>query len=160
MATGRDTASPRDARPRSRRRRGRVRGDRTAQRPRQHPGDPTARPKDGAGVTFPAHIGVVDLMIGFPSANARRHYDFMKPMLRDAGSGRMEFPAEYMFKQVPNQLAEDADPVEVTLAEMDRHGVAIGLVGLGGEAAARALQRYPDRFKASLEVDPNDITGA
>jgi predicted TIM-barrel fold metal-dependent hydrolase len=64
-----------------------------------------------------------------------------------------------MFKQVPNSLEEGRDPVEVTLSEMDRFGVAIGLVGLGGEITARALKQYPDRFRASLEVDPNDITG-
>jgi predicted TIM-barrel fold metal-dependent hydrolase len=43
---------------------------------------------------------------------------------------------------------------------MDRHGVAIGLVGLAGEVTDRALAEHPDRFKASLEIDPNKITGA
>jgi uncharacterized protein len=109
---------------------------------------------------IPADLGVVDLMIGFPSANARRNYDFLKPLLHDQASGRMEFPVEYMFKQVPNHLEEGQDPVEVTLKEMDRHGVAIGLVGIGGKVAARALKEHPDRFRASIEVDPNDITGA
>jgi predicted TIM-barrel fold metal-dependent hydrolase len=111
-------------------------------------------------VTMPTDVGVVDLMIGFPSANAVRHYDFMKPMLKDEGSGKMQFPAEYMFKDVPNHLDEGADPVDVTLAEMDRYGVAIGLVGLGGEVTQRALKDHPDRFCASLEIDPNDITSA
>ena len=109
---------------------------------------------------IPSDIGVVDLMIAFPSANARRNYDFMQPLLRDEASGRMEFPVEYMFKQVPNHLDEGQDPVEVTLSEMDRHGVAIGLIGIGGKVAARALKEHPDRFRASIEVDPNDITGA
>jgi predicted TIM-barrel fold metal-dependent hydrolase len=109
---------------------------------------------------IPSDIGVVDLMIAFPSANARRNYDFMQPLLRDEASGRMEFPVEYMFKQVPNHLDEGQDPVEVTLNEMDRHGVAIGLIGIGGKVAARALNEHPDRFRASIEVDPNDITGA
>ena len=109
---------------------------------------------------MPRDLGIVDLMIGFPSANARRHYDFMQSQLRDAESRNMEFPAEYMFKQVPNQLDDSADPIDVTLAEMDRHGIAIGLVGLGGETTARALKEHPDRFAASLEIDPNDITGS
>jgi predicted TIM-barrel fold metal-dependent hydrolase len=109
---------------------------------------------------IPPGIGVVDLMIGFPSANARRNYEFLQPLLRDEASGRMEFPVEYMFKHVPNQLHEGQDPVEVTVNEMDRHGVAIGLVGIGGKVAARALKEHPDRFRASIEVDPNDITGA
>jgi predicted TIM-barrel fold metal-dependent hydrolase len=109
---------------------------------------------------IPADIGVVDLMIGFPSADARRNYDFLQPLLRDEASGRMEFPVEYMFKQVPNQLDEGQDPVEVTLTEMDRNGVAIGLIGIGGKVAARALKEHPGRFRPSIEVDPNDITGA
>jgi uncharacterized protein len=109
---------------------------------------------------MPSDIGVVDLMIGFPSADARRNYDFLKPLLRDEESGRMEFPVEYMFKQVPNHLEEGQDPVEVTLSEMDRLGVAIGLIGVGGKTSARAMKEHPDRFKASIEVDPNDITGA
>jgi predicted TIM-barrel fold metal-dependent hydrolase len=69
-------------------------------------------------------------------------------------------PAAYMFKQVPNQLEPGTDPVEVTLGEMDRYGIAMGLVGLGNEATARALKEHPDRFRASVEIDPNDITGA
>jgi predicted TIM-barrel fold metal-dependent hydrolase len=109
---------------------------------------------------IPSDIGVVDLMIAFPSANARRNYDFMQPLLRDEASGRMEFPVEYMFKQVPNHLDEGQDPVDVTLKEMDRHGIAIGLIGIGGKVAARALKEHPDRFRTSIEVDPNDITGA
>jgi predicted TIM-barrel fold metal-dependent hydrolase len=108
---------------------------------------------------MPDGIGAVDLMIGFPSADARRHYDFIRAMVKDAESEEMEFPAEYMFKQVPNHLPEGADPVEVTLGEMDSCGVAIGMVGAYGEVAERALREHPERFVASLDVDPNDITG-
>jgi uncharacterized protein len=107
-----------------------------------------------------AGIGVVDLMIGFPRAEAARVYDYLAPQLRERSAVTAEFPAGYMFKDVPNQLGEGQDPVAVTLAEMDRHGVALGLVGLRGEAARRALADHPDRFRASLEVDPNDITAA
>jgi uncharacterized protein len=114
-----------------------------------------------ASTGFPTGIGAIDLMIGFPSANARRHYDFLKKQLKDSESAGMEFPAEYMFKDVPNRLDEDEiDPVAVTLEAMDRCGVAVGLVGLGPEVSLRALKEHPDRFVGGLEVDPNDITGA
>jgi uncharacterized protein len=109
---------------------------------------------------MPADVGVVDLMIGFPAADAAQHYEFLKSQLRDEGSKDLEMPAGYMFKDVPNRLAEGDDPVDITLGEMDRFGIDIGLVGLGGDVTRRALQKHPDRFKASLEVDPNDITGA
>jgi predicted TIM-barrel fold metal-dependent hydrolase len=105
-------------------------------------------------------IGTIDLMIGFPSANARRHYDFLKPQFRDKESAEMEFPAEYMFKDVPNRLDDEQDSIAVTLAEMDKYGVAIGMVGLGPDISLRAVKEHPDRFVPALEVDPNDITGA
>jgi predicted TIM-barrel fold metal-dependent hydrolase len=98
-------------------------------------------------------------MIGFPSAQAKSHYDFLKPQLRDAESGGMEFPAEYMFKGVPNHLAEGVDPIEVTLGQMDACGVEIGLVGMS-ETALRAIAEHPTRFRPTLEVDPNEITAA
>jgi predicted TIM-barrel fold metal-dependent hydrolase len=109
---------------------------------------------------MPTDVGVVDLMLGFPSADARRHYEFMRKALHDEESGRMEFPAEYMFKQVPNYVEEGQDPIEVTLGEMDKYGIAVGLVGIGADVTKRALRDHPDRFAASLEVDPNEITKA
>ncbi len=108
----------------------------------------------------PFDIGAIDLMIGFPSADAKRNYEFLKPQLRDAGSAEMEFPAEYMFKDVPNHLPEGADPIDVTLGEMDHCGVAIGLIGTSDEQSRRALVAHPDRFRGQVYVDPNDITGA
>ena len=67
-------------------------------------------------------------------------------------------PAEYMFKDVP--MRDDdapADPVAVTLDEMDRFGIEVGLLSLGvaREHAERALREHPDRFVASLTLDPN-----
>jgi len=109
---------------------------------------------------MPDDVGVVDCMIGFPSAKAARRFDFLKPQLRDEESGRSHSPIAYMFKDDPNRIGEDVDPVAVTLAEMDRFGVAVGLVGLAGTVVDRALAEHPERFKATLEIDPNDITGA
>ena len=110
-------------------------------------------------MTMPTDIGAVDLMISFPVADHARTYDYLRPMLHDSGSGEMEMPAEYMFKDIPNRLEQGEDPVDITLAEMDKWGVAIGLIGLGREVMSGALRAHPDRFAGSLEVDPNDITG-
>jgi predicted TIM-barrel fold metal-dependent hydrolase len=111
-------------------------------------------------MSLPAGIGTVDLMIGFPSADARSHYENLRAMTKDAASADMEFPAQYMFKQVPNHLPAGADPIAVALGEMDLCGVAIGMIGSPyGEVAQRALKEHPDRFVSSLEIDPNDITG-
>jgi predicted TIM-barrel fold metal-dependent hydrolase len=107
---------------------------------------------------LPKDVGVIDLMIGFPSRNARRHYDFMKPQLHDKESVEMEFPAEYMFKDVPNRLDEDQDSIAVTLGEMDKYGIDKGMVGVGPGIAATAVKQHPERFFPALEVDPNRIT--
>jgi len=109
---------------------------------------------------YPSDIGAIDLMIGFPSRHAERHYDNLRAMAKDAESRTMAFPAEYMFKDVPNQLEEGRDPVAETIEAMDRNGVALGMVSLGNESTRAALERHPTRFAASLEVDPNDIGGA
>ncbi len=108
---------------------------------------------------MPSDIGVVDLMIGFPSSDARRKYESLRVLAKDAESQGMEFPAEYIFKDVPDHLDPEQDPVAVTLEAMDRHGIAIGLAGLGNPATVDALRRHPDRFVSGLEVDPNDIGG-
>jgi uncharacterized protein len=106
---------------------------------------------------MPTDVGIVDLMIGFPSTDARSKYKSLRALAKDEESQRMQFPAEYMFKDVPDHLAEEQDPVQVTLDEMTKYGVEIGLVGLGNSATRDAVGRHPDRFVASLEIDPNNI---
>jgi predicted TIM-barrel fold metal-dependent hydrolase len=108
----------------------------------------------------PVGLGAIDLMIGFPRADAGSHYESLRALTKDAESATMEFPAGYMFKAVPNHLPEGADPVHVTIDEMDHCGVDVGLVGLSSDVARRALQEHPQRFVASIDVDPNDISGA
>jgi len=108
----------------------------------------------------PRAVGAIDLMVGFPSANAHANYDYLRAQMKDAGSATMAFPAEYMFTEVPNHVDEGEDPVATTLAAMDRNGVLRAMVSLGSAAAKDALRRFPDRFVGSLEIDPNDISGA
>jgi uncharacterized protein len=107
---------------------------------------------------MPTDIGVVDLMLQIPEGNKRDWYKFLAGNLRDAQSrDEFEFPVEYMFKDVPDDLPDDADPVTVVLREMDRHGIEKAMIGLGWErgAALRGYEAHPDRFIASWAVDPN-----
>ncbi|WP_426574997.1 amidohydrolase family protein [Aquihabitans sp. McL0605] len=102
--------------------------------------------------------GFIDTLIGLPTDHRQLYETMRRQMLRDAGSQEMTMPAEYMFHDVPLRDGDpDADPVAVTLAEMDRFGVEVGLIGLGAapEAAARALTDHPDRFVGCLTLDPN-----
>jgi len=104
-------------------------------------------------MAMPKGIGIVDTMIGFP-ANDFSQYDFIRKQLKE-GSTELDFPVEYMFKNVPKELYGNKDPISVTLHEMDRFGIEIGLIGAGGDVSRKALQTYPDRFVAQGGVDPN-----
>jgi hypothetical protein len=110
-------------------------------------------------MAMPTDIGIVDTMIGFPHADMAATYKFITDQTRDVESReQFEFPAEYMFKDVPEKSLRDADdPVALTLAEMDRWGIEKGLIGVGGAGGHGevALKRYPDRFVASASADPN-----
>ena len=89
-------------------------------------------------MAMPTDIGIVDTMIGFPAEDFKM-YDFIRAQLKDP-SAKFEFPVEYMFKNVPKELyGSSKDPISVTLHEMDRFGIEIGLIGAGGEVATKAL---------------------
>ncbi|MCU1429505.1 MAG: putative TIM-barrel fold metal-dependent hydrolase [Actinomycetia bacterium] len=106
---------------------------------------------------MPRDIGVIDLMMGIPAGDPRRWYDFLRTQLLDRESREdFEFPAEYMFKNVPKFDVPD-DPVRFLLDHMDKHGVEKAMIGVSSrnEAGIRAMKDYPDRFFGSFEVDPN-----
>jgi predicted TIM-barrel fold metal-dependent hydrolase len=109
-------------------------------------------------MTMPSDIGAIDLMISFPKSNASKTYDYLRETIKGDDASTAEFPAGYMFKDVPNKLDEGDDGVTVTIGEMDKWGVDVGMVG-AGPLTKQAQERYPGRFITSLEIDPNDITG-
>lgn len=109
---------------------------------------------------MPTDIAIIDTMIGFPSQNRKEIYRFLDSSLRDAESiDNFKMPAQYMFKDIPGDLDEGIDPVAVTLDNMDRYGVAQGLINVGNETREeprRAIRDYPDRFLGLVDVDPRD----
>lgn len=109
---------------------------------------------------MPSGIGIVDTMIGFP-AEGFAQYDFIRRQTKDRSSREeMRFPAEYMFKNVPKDLPT-SDPVSVTLHEMDRFGIEIGLIGVADETSRKALKNHPRRYVGASNIDdPNDVTGS
>ncbi len=109
-----------------------------------------------AAVPMPPEIGIIDLMMALPITDPERTYGFLKQGARDQASRQeFRFPAEYMFKDVPHAWGKDADPVAVTLAEMDRWGIERSMLGLASADTKRAFAEHPDRFIPSLHVDPN-----
>ncbi|HUN37037.1 MAG TPA: amidohydrolase family protein [Trebonia sp.] len=106
---------------------------------------------------MPSSIGIIDTMISFPSE--ADIYGFIRKQTKDPQSRDMRFPVEYIFKDVPHDLPT-SDPVSVTLREMDRYGIEIGLIAVADETSRRALKLHPDRFVPSGNIsDPNDVTG-
>ncbi|MEX2626066.1 MAG: amidohydrolase family protein [Ilumatobacteraceae bacterium] len=110
-------------------------------------------------MAMPSNIGIIDTMIGFPHRDMKETYAFITRQTKDKESQEnFKFPAEYMFKNVPEkEISDDDDPVAITLQEMDRWGVERGMIGVGDEAGTgeNALKRYPDRFIPSTGFDPN-----
>ena len=111
-------------------------------------------------MAFPKDIEIVDLMISFPHHDFSS-YDFIRAQTKDSQSEEFDFPVEYMFKNVPKELyGVDADPITVTLGEMDRFNISMGLISCEGELNETALKKHPDRFIPSCGVDPNDVMGS
>src|SRR5690349_23243544 len=106
-------------------------------------------------MTMPTDIGIIDTMVGFPKRDRSEVYKFLDSKLKDEESKTFTFPAQYMFKDVPEDLEDNVDPVAVVLDNLDRFGVAQAMVGIRKDRgdSVRALQEHPDRFIGSVEVD-------
>jgi uncharacterized protein len=102
-------------------------------------------------------IGIIDTMIGFAQDPAAL-YGSLRAALREE-SKAFEMPAQYMFRDVPNKAAAgEVDAVELTRQEMDRHGIATGLISVSAapEVAERAFAAHPGRFVGAWTIDPNE----
>jgi predicted TIM-barrel fold metal-dependent hydrolase len=108
---------------------------------------------------MPPGVPIIDTMLSVPSVEAKRGYDFMRPLFRDEESLRsFDFPVQYMFKDFP-RVDKQEDYITYTLQLMDRFGIERGMTGvtLGDPEANNnlAVRRHPDRFIASAGCDPN-----
>ncbi len=112
--------------------------------------------------------GVIDLMMGTRAGEAAKgQYKFMANALRDDGSKEMNFPAQYMFKDVPfsTQARDPGAPLDeeppqgadLLLPAMDKHGIEKAMLGVapGATEGIECVTKHPDRFFGSHEVNPN-----
>ncbi|MGZ8762384.1 MAG: amidohydrolase family protein [Acidimicrobiia bacterium] len=106
--------------------------------------------------------GAIDTATGIPKSREEmfEYYSYIRDQARDAeskaGEGGLEMPAGYMFKEVPKWEADElGDPVDFLLAEMGRHHITKVVTGVEDPNGARAVREHPDRFAASVHVDPN-----
>mgnify|MGYP002819671434 FL=1 len=109
-------------------------------------------------MTMPTDVPIIDLMLGLPSEEAKRTYDFMRPLFRDKQSlESFDFPVEYMFKDVPT-FSNLGDRIKFTLEQMDAFNIERALIGvsLTDEVAKTALRQHADRFIASCGTEPNN----
>jgi len=103
----------------------------------------------------PKDIAAIDTLIGFR--------DTHQLGVAGAKGGWKQHPAEYMFKDIPDDLREGDDRLESiaeTVAEMDAHNIAIGVIHLTDDRATEAMRRHPGRFIALRSVDPNQCMDA
>ena len=111
-------------------------------------------------MTMPADVGIVDTMVGFPHPDMKEVYRFITTQTKDIESKEeFDFPVEYLFKDGTGKALEgSADPVGITLREMDLWGVERAMIGVDDLAGsgAEALKRHPDRFIPSSSADPNE----
>ena len=119
-------------------------------------------------MAFPEDIGVIDTMMGTTAGTTgTNRYAFLDRALKDAESANMNFPAQYMFKDVPfSDQARDADGTleeppqgpDLLLPFMDRCNVEIAMDALrvpDGDAAAsdkRESARSETRERVNFEV--------
>ncbi len=110
-------------------------------------------------MTYPHDVGVVDTMIGFPlSAGDTGTYDFLRPLLRDEESVRaFDMPAQYMFKNIPDPVLA-GDPAAALIAEMDRFGIEVAMVGVDFDRpeTIEAVRNNRDRIVGCVNLAPHE----
>ena len=106
---------------------------------------------------MPRGVGIVDLMLGVPSADRTQWFKQFDQLIRDRESrGGLLHGAGYMFKEIPDVKVDESYP-EFLVSEMDRFGVDMGLLPVSFEEPIGRLcvERFPARFLPSYYVDPN-----
>jgi uncharacterized protein len=101
-------------------------------------------------VPIPRDIRAIDTLIGFR--------DTHQMGVASTKGDWKRHPAEYMFKDIPEEISADDDRLSViaeTVAQMDAHNIGIGVIHMSDDRAEEAMKRYPDRFIAIRPVDPN-----
>lgn len=99
----------------------------------------------------PRDIAAIDTLIGF------RDVSHHKPMAAIKGEWE-KHPAEYMFKDVPDELDTSDDrmaAVDETIAEMDKYNIRVGCVSTSDDRLPEAMQRHPGRFIGIMPIDPH-----
>jgi uncharacterized protein len=101
---------------------------------------------------------VIDLMFGLPDPKGlHATYESFKPLYRDRESREFAFPAQYMFKDIPNIEAIGDDPVGWAVRQMDCFNIERALIEVNqfSDMHKIARDRFSDRFVFDAWLDPN-----
>ncbi|HLG88020.1 MAG TPA: amidohydrolase family protein [Alphaproteobacteria bacterium] len=101
---------------------------------------------------------VIDLMFGLPDIKGlHAAYEGFKPLYRDRESRDFAFPAQYMFKDIPNIEDVGDDPVSWAVKQMDRFNIEKALIGINpfSDLHKIARDKFADRFIFDVGTDPN-----
>ena len=71
------------------------------------------------GSAMPTHIGIIDLVIGFPFTEGGKASGYARAVkgVKDDASKDLKMPAGYMFDAPDTVHEEEIDPIDVTFQE-------------------------------------------
>ena len=107
---------------------------------------------------MPQGLRVIDTHVNIPWAqHDTDRYGAFRALQRDRESlEAFKFPAQYMFRGVPDLGDDSATYVGRVVAAMDTHGVAMALIPVGDAIQYPEIVRdHADRFVFQAAVDPN-----
>jgi predicted TIM-barrel fold metal-dependent hydrolase len=101
-------------------------------------------------------IRAVDTMVTLPQPKTVERYAMVQGSLGQNAGDPTVSPVAYLFRDAPT-LPEGADPIDHTLAEMDRFDIEHSVVDIGLDPSARlALEKHPDRFIGITSTNPHE----
>ena len=112
-------------------------------------------------MTMPTDIGAIDLMIGFPKADAVE--DLRLPAPDDARGGRVHqgVPRRATCSRTCPTSSTRATTASRSRSARWTSGASTSAWSVRAPTRPSArMKDHPDRFIGSIEIDPNDITGA
>ena len=112
-------------------------------------------------MTMPTDVGAIDLMISFPKADASKTYDYLRETTRARRRVHHGVPGRATCSRTCPTSSTRATTASTSPSPRWTSGASTWAGRRGHDADRRRPQEHtPDRFIASLEIDPNDITGA
>ena len=100
-------------------------------------------------------ISAIDTFLAFPQSKSAPRYEMVQGSLGQNAGDPTKSPVSYLFKDGPS-LPEGADPIDHTLAEMDRFDIEHAVIDLGLDPLAQlAAEKHPERFVPIASTDPH-----